>query len=145
MQEYQPIFDRRHNGNVMLNYSLGKGDYPVKFGLRWSIGSGFPFTQTLGFYEKFNFDKGIDANYANSNGDLGILYDDLNGGRLPYYHRLDFSVSKDFVFKQRRKINVNFSITNIYDRDNIFYFDRITYTRENQLPFLPSIGLSYKF
>ena len=49
----------------MLNYSLGKGDYPVKFGLRWSIGSGFPFTQTLGFYEKFNFDKGIDANYAN--------------------------------------------------------------------------------
>ena len=145
VQEYQPIFDRRHNGNVMLNYSLGKGEFPIKFGLRWSIGSGFPFTQTLGFYEKFNFDKGIDANYANSKGDLGIIYDDLNGGRLPYYHRLDFSVSKDFVFKQRRKINVNFSITNIYDRENIFYFDRINFTRENQLPFLPSIGLSYKF
>ena len=143
--EYQPIFDRRHNGNVMLNYSLGKSDNPVKFGLRWSIGSGFPFTQTLGFYEKFDFDKGIDADYVGANGDLGILYDGLNGGRLPYYHRLDFSVSKDFVFKQQRKVNVNFSITNVYDRENIFYFDRVNYVRENQLPFLPSIGLSYDF
>jgi hypothetical protein len=142
---YQPIFDRRHNGNAMLNYSMGKGKRPYKLGLRWSIGSGFPFTKTLGFYEKYDFSKGVDADYVNANGDIGILYSGINGGRLPYYHRLDFSLSKAFLLKNNKDLNVNFGITNVYDRDNIFYFDRVTFTRENQLPFLPSVGLSYEF
>jgi hypothetical protein len=31
------------------------------------------------------------------------------------------------------------------NRENIFYFDRVRYERVDQLPFLPSAGLSYRF
>ena len=35
--------------------------------------------------------------------------------------------------------------TNVYNRENIFYFDRVTYTRVNQLPIMHSVTLSLKF
>jgi hypothetical protein len=85
------------------------------------------------------------------NGDLGILYDDLNKGRLPYYHRLDASIKRKIKIKKPsnpeefNKAEVIFSITNVYNRANIFYFDRVNYQRENQLPILPSLSLSYSF
>ncbi|MBK9318750.1 MAG: hypothetical protein IPM91_07960 [Bacteroidetes bacterium] len=45
--------------------------------------------------------------------------------------------------------NSNMEITasaiNIYDRENIFYFDRVRYQRVNQLPFLPSFGVNMTF
>jgi hypothetical protein len=37
-------------------------------------------------------------------------------------------------------------VTNAYDRQNIFYFDRVTLRAQvNQLPLLPSVGISYTF
>ncbi len=130
---------------MVVSYKIGNvKKQPWEIGLRWSIGSGFPFTQTLGFYEKFNFGQGLDADYVNANGDLGVLYSSLNGGRLPYYHRLDLSVSKTIKIKDRM-LGINAGVTNVYDRQNIFYFDRFRYVRENQLPLLPSLGISYDF
>jgi hypothetical protein len=32
------------------------------------------------------------------------------------------------------------SVTNAYDRPNIFYFDRLNYERVNQLPILPTLS-----
>jgi len=40
---------------------------------------------------------------------------------------------------------VDLSLTNTYNRENIFYFDRVRFKRENQLPLLFSAGISYKF
>jgi len=42
-------------------------------------------------------------------------------------------------------MEVILSCTNMYNRDNIFYFDRVSYKRINQLPILPSLSVSYKF
>ena len=36
-------------------------------------------------------------------------------------------------------------MTNVYNRNNIFYFDRLTFTRIDQLPFMWSAGLTFRF
>ena len=146
---YQPHFDRRHNINIVGSYDFGK-DLVWNANVRWNFGSGFPFTLTQGFYEQLNFNGGASTDYTTTNGDLGILYDDLNRGRLPYYHRLDASIKRKINFKRedkdsKRKAEIIASLTNVYNRQNIFYFDRINYKRENQLPLLPSLSLSYSF
>lgn len=141
---YQPIFDRRHNANILVSYSFDKKN-PTDISFRWNLGSGFPFTQTQGFYQKYNFQDGISTDYTASNGNLGILYAGINGGRLPWYHRLDFSIRRTWKTQDARDLTVTFSITNLYNRSNIFYFDRIKLTRVNQLPILPAAGFLYSF
>lgn len=141
---YQPIFDRRHNANILISYSFDTA-HPTEISLRWNLGSGFPFTQTQGFYEKHDFQNGISTNYTGGNGSLGILYGPINGGRLPYYHRLDFSIRRTWKLENFKEMSLTFSVTNVYNRDNIFYFDRVRLTRVNQLPFLPAAGFSYSF
>lgn len=143
-QLYSPVFDRRHNANFVGSYEFGK-DRDWHFDVRWNLGSGFPFTKTQGFYEKFTFQQGVNTNYTNSNGNLGIQYAGINGGRLPYYHRLDLSIKKTFAISENSLLEVSGSITNVYNRKNVFYFNRITYQRVNQLPFLPSLGVSCTF
>lgn len=149
IREYQPHFDRRHNVNVVLSKDIGEKK-DLTLNARWNYGSGFPFTLTQGFYELLNFGNGGSTDFLTQNGDLGIIYDDLNLGRLPYYHRLDVSAKKTYSFKHKekdieRKMDVILSVTNVYNRANIFYFNRVDYTREDQLPILPSISVSYSF
>jgi len=141
---YNPNFDRRHNINFVASYKYGKNK-TWKTDLRWNLGSGFPFTQTQGFYEQISFSDGINTDYNSENGNLGIIYSNLNEGRLPYYHRLDLSTSKNIKFNEKSSLEISASITNIYNRENIFYFNRIKNERINQLPFMPSVGLNFLF
>ena len=141
---YSPNFDRRHNINFVASYNYGKNK-SWKTDLRWNLGSGFPFTQTQGFYEQISFSDGINTDYSSENGNLGIIYSDLNEGRLPYYHRLDLSTSKNIKFNKKSSLEISGSITNIYNRENIFYFNRIKNKRINQLPFMPSVGINFLF
>jgi CarboxypepD_reg-like domain/TonB-dependent Receptor Plug Domain len=146
VQQYPPVFDRRHNLNVVTTYQMGK-KREWEFGARWNLGSGFPFTQTQGFYNNVPFfDNGINTDVLGGQGDLGIIYaDKRNGGRLPYYHRLDVSLKRVFKFTKHSLLEVTASATNVYDRPNIFYFDRVRYTRVNQLPVLPSLSATFQF
>ena len=143
-QTYHPHFDRRHNINLVSTYKFG---YQNSWSLdaRWNLGSGFPFTQTQGFYPLLNFEEGINSNYLTENGELGILYADINQGRLPYYHRLDVAIKKEHKLSKNSAFNWNLGITNTYNRENIFYFNRIKYERVNQLPLMPSFGMSLTF
>ena len=144
ISHYQPNFDRRHNANILLNYEFDK-KHPSEVSLRWNFGSGFPFTQTQGYYEKYNFQQGIGTDYTAANGQLGIVYAQINRGRLPYYHRLDFSVKRKWVFREGSEFNLLFSVTNVYNRNNIFYYDRVKGKRVDQLPILPALGCNYSF
>ncbi|MFM7823761.1 MAG: hypothetical protein ACKPB3_08305, partial [Bacteroidota bacterium] len=76
---------------------------------------------------------------------LGIIYGPLNEGRLPYYHRLDISLKKNFELSDKSTLEATASVINVYNRKNIFYIDRITNERVDQLPILPAIGLSLTF
>jgi len=141
---YYPHYDRRHNVNLVGSYTFGK---TLTWGVnvRWNLGSGFPFSQTQGFYELLNFADGVNTDYTTDNGSVGIIYADYDSGRLPYYHRLDVSVNKMFYFGKNMELEINLGVTNVYNRKNIFYFDRITYKRIDQLPIMPSLGISFKF
>jgi len=140
---YVPIWDRRHNLNLLATYLFGKKGL-WEFDARYNFGSGFPFTQTQGFYEKLSFgDMGGD--YTRTNGNLGILYADYNQGRLTYYSRFDVSLKKTFLLGKNAKLDATVSVTNALNQTNIFYFDRVSYTQVNQLPIMPSIGVSIIF
>ncbi len=141
---YNPHFDRRHNVNLVTSYKFGKND-SWKVDMRWNLGSGFPFTQTKGFYENLTFSDGINTDYTNTNGELGIEYAELNKGRIPYYHRLDASISKSIKLSKKSDLDMTASVTNAYNRENIFYFNRVKYERVNQLPIMPSFGASITF
>lgn len=141
---YYPHYDRRHNVNLVAAYKLGK-DLSWNISGRWNLGSGFPFTQTRGLYELPALHEDINYNYWQSNSGLGVVYSDLNTGRLPYYHRLDLSISKFIDFNKYTRLEINFSVTNLYNRQNIFYFDREEHNRVDQLPIMPSLGLNLTF
>ncbi|MDO7741468.1 MAG: TonB-dependent receptor, partial [Flavobacteriales bacterium] len=142
---YDPVFDRRHNVNLVVSQGLGReGDWEVS--ARWNLGSGLPFTQTQGFYQPPNVIDGIATDYVVSNSnDLGIQFAGLNEGRLPAYHRLDMSIRREFEFENGQTLEGSAGVTNLYSRDNVFYVNRVTGERVDQLPFLPSISVDWHF
>jgi len=141
---YSPVWDRRHNVNLVFSYNFGK-KLDWEFNARWNYGSGFPFTQTQGFYEKNNLTGNINSDYTSSNGTLGTTFGELNKGRLPQYHRLDINLKKTLPVGDRSVFEFTAGVTNAYNRENIFYFNRVLFERINQLPILPSIGVNLKF
>jgi hypothetical protein len=147
-QTYPPVFDRRHNMNLVGTYQMGKKK-EWEFGVRWNLGSGFPFTKTQGFFTNYNFNDGISSDVYGGNGgatDLGLIYDDQrNTGRLPYYHRMDISLKRIIKFGKYGQTEIVASATNVYDRPNIFYFDRVRYERVNQLPIMPSLSMTVQW
>jgi hypothetical protein len=140
--EYAPVFDRRHNVNLVATYIFGK-DLNWEFSSRWNLGSGFPFTQTQGFYEGVSFNGNQD--YTTTNGDLNLQLAGLNEGRLPYYHRLDLNLKRKFMIGKNSILEANVSVTNVYNRNNIFFVNRVTADEVYQLPLLPSFGLNLTF
>lgn len=142
--EYVPHFDRRHNVNFLLAYNFGKRDL-WEVNTRWNFGSGFPFTPTAGNFESITFEDGIGTDYTTANGEMGFIYGALNSKRLPSYHRLDMGIKRTFRFSEYSELEVNLSITNIYNRNNIFYIDRVTNKRVDQLPVMPSLGINFSF
>ena len=142
---YPTIFDRRHNVNLLGTYTFG-ADRSWEASMRWNMGSGFPFTLTQGFYTFNTFEDGISTDVLTDNPDLGIIFDEnRNAGRLPYYHRLDASLKKTITFSKYAEMEIVASVTNAYNRENIFFFDRVRYERQNQLPILPSLGVTFSF
>lgn len=144
-EEYPTNFDRRHNINLLASTSFGN-QLLWEFGIRWNYGSGFPFTLTQGFYGQYNFLDGLSTDYFTENPNLGILYaDERNSGRLPSYHRMDVSLKRRVPLGTYTELEITASVTNVYDRDNIFYFDRIEFERVDQLPVIPSLGVKLTF
>jgi hypothetical protein len=110
------------------------------------LGSGLPFTPTAGYYQNENFQSGVTSDYVTNNAtSITTLLGDFNSERLPYYHRLDITVKKRIKFKNQSELELVGSITNVYNRRNIFYVNRVTNDEIYQFPILPSFGLSYNF
>ncbi len=131
---YYPRYDIRQTFNTALEIDLGKG---WSTSAVWTYNSGLPFTQLIGYYDKYYF-QDIFASWDQL--DPRAPYTILsiqNLGRLPDYHRLDLTLSKKLKI-DTYTIDLDFSIINVYNRKNIFYFKRDTGERVNMLPFLPT-------
>ena len=144
-QIYPTVFDRRHNANVLGAYTLDEAE-TWEVSVRYNFGTGFPFTATQGFFGRQTFQDGINTNIFNNNPELGILFcETRNGNRLPNYHRADVAVKKRIEFSKDLSLELNASVTNIGDRENIFFIDRVNNERVDQLPILPSVGATFKW
>jgi TonB-dependent Receptor Plug Domain len=117
-QYYPSLYDKPHNLNVMGQYFLGRG---------WVMASTFvyqtgrPITYPDGQY--------------NFNGQLLLNYSKRNADRLPDFHRMDISFSKDSRSSkdQKKYHNINISFYNIYARKNPYsiYFKQFLETSKS--------------
>jgi len=139
---YSPRYDRRNSINLIAGYKPAVG-WDVN--VRWEYGSGLPFSQIIGFYDRLRFSGLFDGRgYAIEPGEPYTMLGPKNTGRLPSYHRLDVSVSKEFRFGYVKFI-AEASVLNVYNRQNMFYYDRSTGERIDMLPILPTVNLRVEF
>lgn len=131
---YYPKYDTRHTISLLGILNLGN---QWQFSVMWMYNSGRPFTQSLGYYDRLYFDNLHSNDYLLENFIPFSILSDKNLSRLPQYHRLDISLSKKIILGWF-KIDIEGSLINVYNRENIFYYDRNTGKRINMLPFLPS-------
>ncbi len=141
---YPPNFDRRHNVNLVGSYTFGK-KRNWEINVRWNYGSPFPTTPTQGYYPQLNFQNNLNYNYTTANGNVGYLPGDLNSVRLPDFHRLDIGFKYRYNLSPKVLLEISGGATNVYNRKNIFYVNRFTFARIDQLPILPNLNLSLSF
>jgi len=134
IRDYNPPHDRRHQVQVVFGLDFGK----LRANIRWQYGSGLPYTQPLGFDELIALRSLTDV--RTDYGTTRVLYKQPYGGRLPAYHRLDVSVERTFRLKPGT-MTLQAGAINVYDRDNIFYFDLFSVSRVNQLPLIPTLSV----
>lgn len=133
-------YDRRHNLVIATNYKLGKN---WLFGANFSLASGSAFTMPVSRYL-------ISGNVVNE-------YGPFNGNRMPIFHRLDFSATRELRKNINYESSLTFSIYNLYSRQNPIYTfflaegdlksQRVAVSQKNisLLPILPAINYRIKF
>ena len=146
-RRYPFKYDRRHDLKVVLSYRFTNW---LELTANWIFSSGFAYSIPL---EQYDYQlpgfPPIDV----------TVYDEKNGERMPFYHRLDASLNLFFDTPKTSHI-INLGAYNVYSRRNPLYYDlrtRIVVNDQNQLeeekefvqvwllPFLPSLNYTLKF
>ena len=135
---FRPPHDRRHQLNALVSTTFRSVDLSV----RWEYGSGLPFTQAFGFDGFALIDDVVDVSEIENS--RRVIYERPFNGLLPAYHRRDVSVARTFSVGSV-EVTLQGSLINAYDRNNLFYLDVFTLRRVDQLPLIPSLGLSVDF
>ena len=133
---YYPRYDIRHSLNALVGYDLGSG---WQASATWTLHSGMPFTPIAGYYDRVSIDPWTQP-YDRGSVNPATLWGTKNSARLPSYHRLDLSVTRQFIIEGTR-VTCGASVINVYDRKNIFYFDRDTGKEVYMLRILPTVSL----
>lgn len=139
-------YDRRHDVTISLSYEILPNK--LRASALWVFQSGNTMTVPLGYYLYM--------------GSVVTEYSDRNEYRVNPYHRLDISV--DWTIKRTAKFEtgLNFSIYNVYNRQNpflVFFETSITtdngdftsFSMENHayqmslFPIIPSVMWTFKF
>ncbi len=132
-------YDRRHDLNVVLMWDISK---------HWRVSSTFVYasgnTTTLP----------VAIYYVGGN--IHYEWGDRNSWRLPAYHRLDLGVSY-MVQKKKWSYDINFSIYNVYNRQNPYFVylaikgepgkgnQQPVLKQSSLFPILPSLTWNFKF
>ncbi len=138
---YYPRYDRRHHINLM---AIGHPLKGLTTTVRWEYGSGFPYSQTVAYFDQLSMDNALPGQFESETGSSYIMLGPKNAVRLPPYHRMDISVVYNFRVIGL-DVNVGADLLNVYNNKNIFYFDRRTGQRVNMLSFYPSATLTIQY
>lgn len=138
LQTYHPPHDRRHQLNAVGSWTPGRFEVNV----RWQFGAGLPYTQPLGFDSIMNIFTFL-QHPTTSFGQPRVLFDKPYQGRLPTFHRLDVSAAYT-VQTKRMAVVLQAGGINLYDRQNVFYYDVFELRRIDQLPLTPYVSLEVK-
>jgi hypothetical protein len=153
---FYPRHDRRHDVSVVLVYKLGES---WELGATWVYGTGQAYTVPTGQY-RFEHREVEDPNSFGIGYSERLDYTERNEYRLPAFHKLDLNFAHSFEwFKLPFKLSIN--IYNAYGRKNVFaqyvdrewrqdpqtgeYYDEYKFKRFTLFPFVPTIGLGFKF
>ncbi len=127
---YPPKYDRRHEVNIVGNYSLSR---------KWSLTSVFNLASGQAYTEPASQYRLVDDPFTG--GSVDVLISPFNQARLPMYHRLDVGFARKGRFFRFAESELQLQLINVYNRRNIwFYFfefeDDNTVTR-NEIPQIP--------
>ena len=135
--EYHPRYDSRNAVKFFVICELGNN---WTTSISWSYSSGMPYTQILGYYNKYNPSEILTPSSLLTGYAYFPILADRNAAHLPDYHRLDMNLSKKFHL-WFMDLSIDLNVINVYNRKNFFYFDTQTGERVNMLPLLPSIDI----
>lgn len=143
-------FDQINNGNWFLARQDRTHDLSVvgiyKVSTRWTLSSTFVYS--TGNAVTFPTGKYI------IDGQTVFYYGQRNANRIPDYHRLDFSATLDGKPNKRLKSSWNFSIYNVYNRQNPFAINfrdnpdnkaQTQAVRTTLFGIIPSVTWNFKF
>ncbi len=143
---FYPRYDRTHDVNIVLTYTIGES---WELGAAWYYGTGQAYTMPTGTYR---FEPLDGAGYYEEK----YQFSEKNGIRLPAFHKLDLNFMYKFKwFDAPFQLSIN--LYNVYNHKNPFawYIDEV-YSPDGMsskkvlkqitlFPFIPTIGLSFKF
>jgi hypothetical protein len=138
---YYPRYDRRHHIHLMAITHPLKG---LTATVRWEFGSGFPFSQTVGYFDRLTLDNALPGQFELETGSPFIILGPKSAARLPAYHRMDINIAYTFNLLGL-DCSMGADLLNVYNNKNIFYFDRKTGERVNMLSFFPSATVTVAF
>ncbi len=137
-QRYAPAHDRRHQVQFTVQVRRGDSDLAV----RWQFGSGLPYTRPYGF-DTFVPPLGI-PEVTEEPGVRRVLFERPFNGRLPMFHRLDVSAGTEISVGARAAIDLRAGALNVYNRDNLLYYDVFQGRRVDQLPLVPYVSARFR-
>ncbi|MBN2521591.1 MAG: carboxypeptidase-like regulatory domain-containing protein [Bacteroidales bacterium] len=116
-KEYLFDYDRLHTISMSASYKLNE---KLSFNLTWIYQTGLPYTPAIGrqYVPSLKQDENGDFFYYEA-----LIYSERNSERMKDYHRLDLGLSYSTLTKKtKRKAIWSFSIYNVYNRRNPYYY-----------------------
>jgi len=125
-KEYLFDYDRTHSLSIYAHYRISK---KIDINLSWIYQTGIPYTPAIGkiYSPSTEADNVV---YTER-----LLYAERNSSRMKDYHRLDFGLNYNITTKGNRSAIWSFSVYNLYNRQNpYFYYYNTNNTGEILVP-----------
>jgi hypothetical protein len=135
--EYHPVHDRRHQ--ITVNATAEAPWFTAL--VNWQYGSPRPFTQLFGTDSSLEL-RNLDQLPRSDVGETRTLFERPYSSRLPAYHRLDVALRREVTLTEATVMEAELGAINVYNRNNLFYFDLSSLERIDQLPIVPYLSVT---
>lgn len=143
-------YDRRHDFSILGEYSILKTKWREKsFSFGFTLQSGnnisMPDVEYEGIYPLDMYDPDLrNPDWPRSR----QTYDTPNNYKMPLFHHLDLGYNTKRITREGRSHTWSFSVYNVYNRMNPWYYSKSSSGTVKQVsifPIIPSVGYKYTF